>query len=141
MSKFVSTAGLFGSSTAILAAAIFVAGAAAQTAGPIPDLSSNGAGWQFLNGVDGSVAQVRDQLIDGLVVLRQLGFPGRAFCRVAGLFHFEFCDTIGLGTLMRVLRGLAARGKLHLLDTPGGNLLGVDLLGCGDSLRVLLPFE
>jgi hypothetical protein len=50
MSRIASTAGLLGS-TAVLAAAALIAGAAAQPASP-PDFSSNQTAWQGSNGVN-----------------------------------------------------------------------------------------
>ena len=52
MSKLTSTARLLAGSTAILAAAVLVAGAAAQTPPSPPDFSSNQTAWQTGNGGD-----------------------------------------------------------------------------------------
>ncbi|HMI95317.1 MAG TPA: hypothetical protein VK479_02320, partial [Micropepsaceae bacterium] len=51
MSKWASTAGLLAGSTAMLAAAGFLAGAIAQTPAA-PDFSSNQASWEQGNGVN-----------------------------------------------------------------------------------------
>ena len=52
MSKLASTARLFAGSTALLAAAAFLAGATAQTPPSPPDFSSNQTAWQGGNGVN-----------------------------------------------------------------------------------------
>jgi hypothetical protein len=44
--------GLFSSATTLIAVAIFIASATAQTAKPVPDFSSNGTAWKGPNGVN-----------------------------------------------------------------------------------------